>query len=445
MGDLSCDLRGNLMKARWILSCTLGLLVTVQALAQEPFSFQKAIELALAHSSEMAVSRADEIRAYQSYLEARDAYIPQLSVGSNVGYAYGFPLSLEGSAPTVFNVTAQSTVYNPALNQFTKAAKAEWGASQALGKDRRQQLILDTALGYIELSRWEERLPLLRSELDVVRDMQYATRERVTAGVDNPVEQTRADLAEAQTRVHIAEAEGAVDILRTRLAQLTGLPVSAVQTVRESIPAALGGQSQPDIAARAVEASPAVESAQQSALSKELRAKGEHRSLYPSADFAAQYGVINTSLTDFEKFFVPGSFQPHNVTFGLVLRFPFLNQSQRARAQAADAEALRARKEAEQAKNKAVLDALQLQHGTEQLVAARDVAQLRYKLAQSELDSVHARMQAETASQRELQSAAVEATERTLERINADFAAQKAQLELLRLTGELEKTILPAN
>ena len=173
-------------------------------------------------------------------------------------------------------------------------------------------------------------------------------------------------------------------------------------------------------------------------MAKQLRAKGEHRALYPSADFSTQYGVINTSLTNYEQFFVPHSLQPHNVTVGLVLRFPFLDRSQSARAAAADAEAIRARKEVEQAKHKAALDALKLQHNVEQLLAARRIADLRYKLAQNELDAAHARMEAQTATWRELQDAVIDATERTLERINSDFEVQRAKVELLRSTGELE-------
>ncbi len=77
----------------------------------------------------MGLSHADEVRAYQTYLEARDSYIPKLAVGSDIGYAHGFPLSLEGSAPTLFNVTTQSSVWSPALRDFIKAAKADWRAS----------------------------------------------------------------------------------------------------------------------------------------------------------------------------------------------------------------------------------------------------------------------------------------------------------------------------
>jgi cobalt-zinc-cadmium efflux system outer membrane protein len=350
---------------------------------------------------------------------------------------------LEGSAPTLFNVTTQSSVFNPAQREFIRAAKADWGVSKAQSGEQRAQVIADTALTYIELSRWEERLPILQSEMNVVNDVEYTVAERVSAGVDNPIEQTRAKLADAQTRVHIAEAEGAVDILRTRLAQLTGLSANSIRTERESIPALAETMPSGDLVDRAVESSHAVEAAEGTAVARQLQAKGEHKALlYPSADFAGQYGVINTSLTNFEKFFVPGSFQPHNVTFGLVVRLPFLNATQRARAQAADAEALRARKEAEQAKNKAALDALKVQHNVQQLLAARDVAQLRYQLAQNQLDAAHARMEAAAATQREVQNAAIDAAERTLDRINTEFALQRAQVELLRATGELPKWAL---
>jgi outer membrane protein TolC len=272
--------------------------------------------------------------------------------------------------------------------------------------------------------------------------MEYAVAERVKEGVDKGMERTKAELVEAQVQMHLAEAEGAVDILRTRLAQLTGLSKSNIRTVRDSIPVLKENKDQRDLVTRAVQSNPAVESAEQSAMAKQLRAKGEHRALYPSADFSTQYGVINTSLTNYEQFFVPHTFQTQNVTFGLVLRFPFFDRSQRARAAAADAEALRARKEAEQIKNKAALDAVQLQHNVDQLLAARHVADLRYKLAENELDAVHERMEAQVGTQRDLQNAAIDAAERTLERINADFELERSEIELLRMRSELESWAL---
>ena len=421
----------------------IGLLAATRvASGQETLPFRRAVELALAQSSEMALSHVDEVRAYQTYLEARNSYVPKVNVASNIGYAYGFPLSLEGSAPTLFNVTTQAPILNLAQREFIKAAKTDWNASKSQSIDQRAQVIMDTALTYIELNCWESRVPILHSELKVAENILKTVAARVKEGIDRGIEYTKAELVVAQVRVHTAEAEGAVDVLRTRLSQLTGLPANSIRTVRDSIPALREDTPREHVVSEAVQSSAAIESADQSALAKQLRAKGEHRALYPSADFAVQYGLINTSLTNFEQFFVPGSFQPHNVTFALVLRLPILDASQRARAAVADTEALRARKEVEQAKNKTALDALKLQHSVEQLFAARDVADLRSKLAQNELDVAHTRMESETATQRELLDAAIDAAERTLERINANFELERAEVQLLRSTGKLESWIL---
>jgi Outer membrane efflux protein len=56
-------------------------------------TFQRAMKLALSHSVEIAIADAEVRRASAAYMETRAAYIPQLIVGSSVGYAYGFPLS----------------------------------------------------------------------------------------------------------------------------------------------------------------------------------------------------------------------------------------------------------------------------------------------------------------------------------------------------------------
>jgi outer membrane protein TolC len=103
---------------------------------------------------------------------------------------------------------------------------------------------------------------------------------------------------------------------------------------------------------------------------------------------------------------------------------------------------VRARKEVEQTKNKVALDTLKIQHNVEQLFAARQVADLRYKLAENQLDAVRARVEGEVGTRREMQDAAIDAGERTLERIDADFELQSAELQLLRAKGELENWVL---
>jgi outer membrane protein TolC len=302
--------------------------------------------------------------------------------------------------------------------------------------------MLGTTVSYVELNKWERELQLLRDQSDVTHNIEFAVLERVKEGIDSPLDETKARLTSAQVRLRIAQAEGTADLLRTHLSQLTGVPAQSITTSADSIPALPVPDPPADgagAAAAAVESSNLVAVAEDRARAQLLKARGEHRQLLPSIDFAAQYGLINSALTNFEQFFRANTFQNQNVTFGFVIRLPFLNFSQRAAAQAADADALRARKDAQAAKDQVSMETLRLQRAVEQAAAARDVAQLQQQLAQSGLRAAQARIQAATASLSELQNAQLDTDMRSAEVMDADFELQRAQLQLLRATGSLEK------
>src|SRR6266516_6754379 len=90
----------------------LGVLVTDTRAGAEPLTLKRAVQLALTHSTAMAQASADEQRVFASYAEARNQYVPQVVAGSGLGASWGFPLSLEGAAPSIFNVNAQSALIN---------------------------------------------------------------------------------------------------------------------------------------------------------------------------------------------------------------------------------------------------------------------------------------------------------------------------------------------
>jgi len=418
----------------------MTLLVRAAQAQTEPLSFTRAIAAALAHSPQSAMSNADVERARASYREIRYGYIPQVGVGSGLGWSYGFPLSLEGSAPALVNVVAQSTIFNPAQQQFLRAARTEWTASQALEKDQRNAVIQDVAISYAELAKWEARLSRLQQDEAQALQTEKAVAQRVQEGVDSAVDLNKAKLGIARVRLHAAEARGSAEILRRHLSELTGLPLSAIAIAPATVPALPPASPEDDPASKAVASSPAVKSADQHALAESLRASGEHRALLPSFDFAAQYARLST-YNNYDQYF--RKYQPNNVTIGMAIRFPFLSAPQRARAQAADAEALKARKQAEAARNRVSEETLKLQHAGEQLEAAREVAQLEYQLAQSSLEAAQARADAGTGSFHELADAQAQANERYLAFQDADFEFQRARISLLRATGDLENWALP--
>jgi outer membrane protein TolC len=404
----------------------------------EDLTLRRAIDLAMAHSNTMAIAAADQQHAHAVYREANGAFIPQVIVGSGVGYAYGFPLSLEGSAPTVFNITGQWDLLNQAQREFISAAKTEWNSSAAQTRDTHDKVLLDVVATYCELNKWERKLPILYAERKVTRDMQSTARERVKEGVDAPVEETKVKLKAAQSNLRLVQAEGSADTLRRHLADLTGIPAQSIATVTSSIPPLPEVKDAHDDESVTLDSMPAIESANLRAEAERLRARGEHKALHMTVDAALQYGVINETLTNYQQFFQPGTFRRNNVTVGLVIRFPILNASQRARAAAADADALSARKQAENAKGELSSRIAKLRNTVRQSSAAHDVAQVQYELALAQLESAKVRMQSQTAPLRELQDASLQAVEYSGGLMDSELDLERTQLQLLLATGQLQ-------
>jgi outer membrane protein len=422
-----------------ILRWSIVLVLLAPVIHAEPLPFRQAIELAAKRST--TISATDQMRAHQMYLEATRMYIPQVILGSGLAKSFGFPLSIEGSAPTAVSVNTMGYLINPAQRYFVRAARTEWEATAFSAEDKRQQAILETAVTYTQLDRLVMALHLLRQqEEEAVRAEQIAV-ERVQAGIEPQLELTRARLATARVRMGIAQVEGNVDVLRNLLSQLTGVSVQAIETVTESIPQLPEVSQNDDLASKAAAASPAVKLAFAQADAKQLRARGEHKEFLPSVDFVGQYGLL-TRYNNYDVFFQ--SFQRHNGTIGVAIRFPFFNMSQRARAGAADAETVQARRHAEDVKNNVSNETRKLQREVAQLAAAREVARLEYQLARADVDTMQTKVQAGTATLRDEANARLAEGQKYSAYLDASYLLEQAQMQLLRSTGDLEKWALAA-
>jgi outer membrane protein TolC len=434
----------------------LALALLPPSLSAEPVSLKRVVELALSHATGAAIAAADEERAAASYRELRGSYVPQITTGAGLGYSYGFPLSLEGSAPALFNINTQSAVLNPALREFLRAARVETNVAALRSKDERSLLIQDAAQSYTELAMWEQRLGKLQEFESNGQKLQAAVAERVREGIDSEMDGDKARLAMARIRLRLAQAQGAADVLREHLSKLTGLPALGLETDPDSIPQPPAPPQDEAAAKDAAASTPSVEAAVEHARAQYLRAKAEHRSLLPSFDLAGQYALLS-KFNNFQEYEIPekecstslgtflcptGGFRQNNATLGVSIRFPLFNTAQRSRAQAADADALKASKQAEAAKNQASEETLRLQRSVTQLEAQHEVAQLEYQIAEKSLAAVETRIDTGAANLHDLDDARTQANEHFLAFQDVTFELQRAEMALMRATGELEKWAL---
>jgi hypothetical protein len=87
-------------------------------------------------------------------------------------------------------------------------------------------------------------------------------------------------------------------------------------------------------------------------------------------------------------------------------------------------------------------ETLRLQRSVAQMQAARDVAGLEAEIAEKNLLAVQTRIDAGTANLHDLDDARAQVSERFMVLQDVTFELQRAQLGLLRSTGDLEKWAL---
>jgi outer membrane protein TolC len=431
----SCRLKQ--LRCRWIALGAFVLLSSFRATAQ--VSLYTAVDMALRNSTAVHIAEADVRRAVGALTESKDAYLPNFVVGSSLGYSYGFPLG----QPSVYDVSSQSLFYSFSQPDYIRAARSGLKAARLNLEDSRQQVILDTSLDYIQLDKAQQTLSALDQEKQFAARLVSIEEDRVVAGVESRVELTKAKISAAQIDLKAIHLQNEADLLRERLAHLTGLPASGFITNTSSIPATPEVFSDNDLEHRVATINAGVQAADANAKSKFYISAGDDRQNYrPQIGLAATYSRF-AKFNNYDQYY--SHFQHNNFGIGLQIQFPLFDASRKAKAVESAAEATRAAAEAAQARNTASEQVFQLQKSLAELNAQRRLAQLQAELAQEQLDVIATRLtdgsgspNAPTVTPKDEQQAHLQERQRYEDMLDANFALTRATLGLMRSLGTIE-------
>src|SRR6266481_7229053 len=104
-----------------------------------PMTLRQAAETALKQNPDLALSRLDEERARQTIRVAKAPFFPRVVVGSGLAYTNGFPMSIEGSAPSIVQANATQFLFNqPQRFQIAQAREDARGAVLATTSKREE-------------------------------------------------------------------------------------------------------------------------------------------------------------------------------------------------------------------------------------------------------------------------------------------------------------------
>jgi outer membrane protein len=430
-------------KSRWICCVVLGgawfvLPAAFFAQAVESISLKQAVNMALRNSREVALAEFQYNVAQNTVNVNRSAFRPNFFTGSGAAYTYGFPQTPGGAAPSIVNLSYLQTLFNPALTGQTRAAGERREAQRLEVEKTRNAVMLQTSSVYLELGKVRHSLELIRNQRQSAGRILEFTRQRSGEGLELPIEVTRAELAVARIEQRIVQLESRQSVLEHQLATLTGLPADRRIELDSERPPLGQEQREPDVLARALESNLDVRQAEYEQRAREHRLDGETGTKWPNVDLFGEYGLFGR-FNNFEDYF--RRFQRNNFNIGLQIRIPIVSAQRSANVALARSELSVAAADLKKKRQDVELDAQQKYHHFREADAAREVGRLELKLAQDNLQVIQAGFEEGRANLRDVERARLDETDKWVAFLDTEFERQKAQLELMQATGDLEQLI----
>ncbi|MGB7718967.1 MAG: TolC family protein, partial [Bryobacteraceae bacterium] len=214
---------------RIIAASFLGLACLLRAEVR-PMTLRQAVETALKQNPDIALSRLEEESARQAVRVAKDPFTPRLTVGSGLAYSNGFPMSIEGSAPSIVQGRAIQDLFNRPQSFAVAQAKenARGAALSVVGK--RDEVAYRTASLYLDAERAARIGALARKDAESLDKVLETVRALVREGRALPLAEKQAALDVARARQTAESLEADQATAETDLAIAIGL--SADERVR---------------------------------------------------------------------------------------------------------------------------------------------------------------------------------------------------------------------
>ena len=413
--------------------------------ARAQMSFYTAVDLALRNSHEVKMAAADVDRAGAGVSQARDAYVPTMAIGSSVGYSYGFPVG----QPTLANATANSLVLSFSQPAMIRSARASLAAARAALRNTREKVVADTALNYIELDTDKRELEALDQQHSFGERLVEIERDRNASGLSSAMDVTQAELINAQLELRRLHIQDHMNLLRLRLANLTGLPEDSIAPEPASIPAPPTAPTTETLNATLSTHSPAIASSEADAQSKQFIAVSDKGKIWrPEVAFGIQYSRY-AKFNNYAEYYL--RFQHNNFDVGINLVLPIFDAQARDRARGSAADAVHAREQANVFRLQLAEQTRELSGGLAELRAQQKIARLQSDYAQENVDAVMTQLQNGTGNPnatpltpRDEERARIEERRRYVDKLDADFQLMQAEIQLQRSLGTVEEWAMQA-
>ena len=399
-------------------------------------TLRQAVEQALRQNPDIVIAHLEEEKAKQAVRLAKDPFTPRIGVGSGLAYTSGFPMSIEGAAPTVLQARASQFLFNrPQSYAIAQAKENARGAGFATSA-RRDEVVFRTASLYLDTERAGRLAGMARREVESLEKVSQAVESQIQEGRLLPIESKRAALAVAQARLAADDLDSAQAANETALALVLGFTADdRVEPAAAERPLPPVPPSEDAAVESALQGNQELRRVESQIVARGLEIRGARAQRLPRADLVAQYGLF-ARFNNYEQFF--SKFQRNNGQIGVSFQLPLLaGPGVNASMAQSQADIARLRTELRGMRNRITADTRQSFREVRRAESAREVARLDLDLSREQLSLLLAQMQEGRAALRQVEEARVAETNKWIAFYDAQYAVERARMSLLRNTGEL--------
>ena len=413
-------------------------LAAVQLLHAEIYTLtlKQAVDRSLRQNPDIAMARLDQLKALEGIRVAKDPFSPKVGIGSGLAYSSGFPLSIEGAAPSVVRAQASQYLFNRQQTfEIAKARENARGAGFAAGS-KRDEIAYRTASLFLDGDRASRLSVLAAKQVESLRKVLQTVRGRIQEGRELPLEEKRANL-ELQKSLQRQEGLAAdQDYAERSLAIVLGYAAEDRARAAQDERAAPEIPSTEEAAIeQALAQNKEMKRLHSAATAKGLEAKGAMAARLPRVDLTAQYALL-ARFNNYDLFF--NHFQRHNGQLGVSFQVPvFSGPGIGATVSQVEDDSSHLKIEIDAARNRIVLDIHQSFAEIKRSETGKTVTRADLDLARESLSLLLAQMAEGRASLRQVEEARFLEDEKWIAFYDAQFSGERARLNLLRQTGEL--------
>jgi len=404
-----------------------------------PMTLRQAVGMAVKQNPDIELARLDEEGARHGVRVAKDPFTPRVAVGSGLAYTYGFPMSIDGSAPAIVQARASQYLFNRQQSYAIAQAKETARGAGIDVANKRDEVAYRTATLYLDAERSARIGELARKEAESLQKVLETVQAQVREGRALPLAEKQAAYTVARARQIAESLEVEQASAETALAIAVGLSASErVRAVAEERPAPALPASEEAAIQTALESSKDLRKLQSQIAAKGLEMRGERAARLPRADLVAQYGVFS-KFNNFAQYFA--RFQRNNGEIGVSFQLPVFSPGVGSQLAQSETEAAHLRAELANTRNRISADLQQSFREVKKAQTAAEVARLDLEVAREQLNVDLAQMQEGRLGLRQVEEARIAESDKWIAFYDAQYALEKARWNVLRLTGDLVGSI----